>query len=172
MPRARYITYFIWSIKHEGHKRSALPLANFDSDLLLQAMGIYYTNNILPIEERILIPRLFSHNTHFLVIIIYILMYVFCVSKLCFCKFVFEWNTNRKLSIHVKILLLWNNLSYYIFHFIHTWPSVKRLEKKNKAFEIERACKFPKAFVIPYEWAIEINFVMYIASLYIFFMSP
>ena len=27
----------------------------------------------------------------------------------------------------------------------------KRLEKKNKAFEIERACKFPKAFVIPYE---------------------
>ena len=166
MPRARYITYFIWSIKHEGHKRCALPLANFDSDLLPQAMGIYYTNNILLIEERI------SHNTPFLLIIIYILMYVFCVSKLCFCKFIFEWNTNRKLSIHVKILLLWNNLSYYIFHFIHTWPSVKRLEKKNKAFEIERACKFPKAFVIPYEWAIEINFVMCIASLYIFFMPP
>ena len=164
MPRARYITYFIWSIKHEGHKRSALPLANCDSDLLLQAMGIYYTNNILLIEE--LIPICFDNHD------IYILIYALCFSKLCFFKFVFEWNTNRKLSIHVKILLLWNNLSYYIFHFIHTWPSVKRLEKKNKAFEIERACKFPKAFVIPYEWAIEINFVMCIASLYIFFMPP
>ena len=128
--------------------------------------------NILYKQYIANIRAYYSHNRNFLLIIIYILMYVFCVSKLCFCKFVFEWNTNRKLSIHVKILLLWNNLSYYIFHFIHTWPSVKRLEKKNKAFEIERACKFPKAFVIPYEWAIEINFVMYIASLYIFFMSP
>ena len=123
-------------------------------------------------NRRAYSDRLFSHITHVLIIMIYILIYALCFSKLCFCKFVFEWNTNRKLSIHVKILLLWNNLSYYIFHFIHTWPSVKRLEKKNKAFEIERACKFPKAFVIPYEWAIEINFVMYIASLYIFFMSP